>query len=234
VLDAKAIGEAVDRTYHDLPPVGDLAQRVYAAVARYAFDEAEAWPSQDRIAGELGLCRETVTRAVGRLIRAGWLIVKERRWSWRSDWLHNVYELLAPFCVSEMAARTITRRAHNTRRKRLARARARGLSTNPFGDDHTNPKGCSDRCSCRSCRPDRKPEMSLRRPPRPLDARERRRQEWADQDWKAAEVIRRCRLDQRSPSLQQAMSQTTSERRDCAHGAIERNIPSAPQVCNRP
>jgi predicted transcriptional regulator len=184
VLDAKAIGEAVDRTYHDLPPVGAVDRRVYAAVARYAFDEAEAWPSHDRIAGELGIWRETVTRAVGRLIRAGWMIVKERRWSWRSGWMHNVYELLAPFCVSDLAAKAITRRAHNTRRKRLARARARGLSTNPFGADHPNPKGWSDRCSCGACRVD---SASIRRlPHRLLEDWERRRQRWADQDWKMA------------------------------------------------
>jgi predicted transcriptional regulator len=184
VLDAKAIGEAVDRTHQDLAPVGDLDQRVYAAFARYAFDEAEAWPSQDRIAGELGLCRETINRSVGRLVEAGWMTVKERRWSWRSRWMHNVYELLAPFCVSELAAKAITRRAHNTRRKRLARARARGLSTNPFGDDHTNPKGWSDRCSCGVCRVD---SASIwRRPHRLLEDWERRRQRWADEDWKLA------------------------------------------------
>lgn len=190
-IPAQAIGEAVDRTYHDLPPVGALDQRVYVQIARYAFDEAEAWPSQDRIAGELGLWRETVTRAVGRLIRAGWLIVKEKRRGWRSGWLHNVYDLLAPYCVSPLAAKAITRRAHSTRRKRLARARARALAANPFGGDHTNSKSHALRCSCRSCRPDRTPRMPLRRPPRPLADWERRRQRWADEDWKAAEVLQR-------------------------------------------
>jgi DNA-binding transcriptional MocR family regulator len=194
-IPAKAIDEAIDRTYHDLPPVGPVARQVYVAVARYAFDEAEACPSQDRIAGELGLWRETVTKAVGRLIRAGWLIVKEKRWGWRSGWLHNVYELLAPYCVSPLAAKAITRRAHSTRRKRLARARARALAANPFGGDHTDSKSMTLRCSCRSCRPDRTPRMPLRRPHRPLDALERRRQEWAEQDWKAAEALRRFERD---------------------------------------
>jgi hypothetical protein len=50
VLDAQAIGEAVDRTYQDLPPVSVLDQAIYAQIARFAFDEAEAWPSHDRIA----------------------------------------------------------------------------------------------------------------------------------------------------------------------------------------
>jgi DNA-binding transcriptional MocR family regulator len=212
VLNAKAIGEAVDRTYHDLPAVGALDQRVYAQIARYAFDEAEAWPSHDRIAGELGHCRETVTRAVGRLIRAGWMIVLERRWSWRSRWLHNVYELLAPYCVSPLAARAITRRAHNTRRKRLARARARGLATNPFGAGHTNPKGQPDRCSCDGCRAAETPETPFRRPHRPLADWERRRQEWAEQDWQAAEALRR--FERRAP------------------GVADLSI--VPQVCNRP
>jgi hypothetical protein len=155
----------------------------------------------------LGLCRETVTRGVGRLIRAGWLIVKEKRWGWRSGWLHNVYDLLAPYCVSPLAAKAITRQAHNTRRKRLARARARGLSTNPYRADHTNPSGQALRCSCELCRPAKTPQTPLRRPPRPLTGSERRRQEWVEQDLQAAEVIRRAKHDARM-----AMTTTTTEK----------------------
>jgi biotin operon repressor len=71
------------------------AQRVYHAIGAYAFGEAEAWPSQDRIAEDLGVSREHVNRMVRELREAGCLTV-DKRWG-RRGWLHNVYQLLEPW-----------------------------------------------------------------------------------------------------------------------------------------
>ncbi len=141
--------------------VSEFDRRVYRAIAAYAFDEAECHPSQERIADDLGCARESVSRAVRRLVKAGWLVVR-KRWSWRSRWQHNVYDLLEPYAVSDLAMRRITRRAHNTARKRARRIAARLAANRPLRPDHTNPKGW---CGCGWCKTDR---ASIRRPPPPL------------------------------------------------------------------
>ena len=102
--------------------VGAFDRRVYRALAAYAFDEPVCHPSQQLIAYEVGCARETVNRAVQRLVEARWLLVW-KRWCYRSRWCHNVYELLAPFAVSPLAAKRIVRRAHR-RARRAARKRA--------------------------------------------------------------------------------------------------------------
>jgi DNA-binding transcriptional MocR family regulator len=116
---------------------------VYQAIAAYAFDEAEAWPSQQTIADDVGCCRESVNRAVSRLIDAGWLEITEKRRG-RRGWLHNVYELLAPWTpIHALAARRITRRAHS----RKAR------SAYSFGVSVIAPR--KTWCGCPICRPER-------------------------------------------------------------------------------
>src|SRR5687767_10452126 len=99
-------------------PVSSLAERVYRVIAAYAPDEPICFPSQRLIARDVGCTRETANRKVQELIRAGWLRIVDTRWSFRTGWQHNVYELLAPFAVSALAMKRITRRAHNTARKR--------------------------------------------------------------------------------------------------------------------
>ncbi len=144
------VGRAVD-ALHEPGAVSLFDRRVYRAIAAYAFDEAEAHPSQERIAQDLGCARESVNRAVRRLIKAGWLVIKEKRW-WprsRSPWCHNVYELLAEFVTGALTIRRIVRRAH-ARKARVCR------------DDHTNRKYG---CRCGWCRPVQTP---TRPPPRPL------------------------------------------------------------------
>lgn len=170
------------RDQHALTP---FDRRVYRAIACYAPDEPECCPSQRLIALDLGCCRESVNRSVGRLIRAGWLRIKARRWSFRSGWLHNVYELLEPFAVSELAMKRLTRRAHRRARRKARERRIRRFG----GDDHTNPKGW---CDCRVCRVDlahiRQPPPPLRPPP---DERALRR---ADLEWRMWDEIKRARV----------------------------------------
>jgi DNA-binding transcriptional MocR family regulator len=89
-----------------------LSERVYRAITRYAFGEPVCWPSQQTIADELRCARESVNRAVRRLIRRGLLVILERRWSRRTGWCFNVYEIHGPINVDPEAARAITRRAH--------------------------------------------------------------------------------------------------------------------------
>ncbi len=139
--------------------VRDFDRLVYRAIAAYAPDEPVCHPSQRLIALDLGCARESVNRSVRRLREAGWLRITERRWSFRSEWCHNVYELLAPYAVSSLAMRRITRRAHNTPKKMARRVRRRRELRVPLRPDHTNPKGW---CGCWACRTDR---TSIGRPP---------------------------------------------------------------------
>jgi hypothetical protein len=123
----------------ELASVSEFDQAVYKAIAAYAFDEAISFVSQARVAEDLGCARESVNRAVRRLVEAGWLVIRERRFSWRSGWFHNVYELLAPFVTGWHTMRRITRRAHRRNRCKTKH-------------DHTN--GYSE-CGCGVCRVDR-------------------------------------------------------------------------------
>jgi DNA-binding Lrp family transcriptional regulator len=161
----------------DQAEVNDFDRRVYRAIARYAPDEPACCPSQQLIAHDVGCARESVNRSVQRLVKAGWLAIR-KRWSYRSKWCHNVYELLEPFAVSVLAMKRISRRAHR---------RARRASRNPFRRlDHTNPKGMGlGRCGCRSCRPD---ESWRTQPPRrALLPEALRRQE---SEWRLVETVR--------------------------------------------
>jgi DNA-binding transcriptional regulator YhcF (GntR family) len=47
-------------------------------IARHANDEGECWPSQEAIAGQSGLGKSTVLRAIKRLVKSGILTVKRR------------------------------------------------------------------------------------------------------------------------------------------------------------
>jgi DNA-binding transcriptional MocR family regulator len=122
----------------ELRPVSAYDQRVYRAIAAYAFDESEAWPSQERVADDLGICREQVNRAVRRLEEAGWLEITERRRG-RKGWWHNVYALLAPFV--SFAAQRITKRAHS---------RTAPISVSPA---ENSPPPRREKCTCWACKP---------------------------------------------------------------------------------
>ena len=139
--------------------MGDLScfdQDVYTALAAYCFNEPVCWPRQELIAEDLGTTRLKVHRAIGRLTRAGWLRVKERRWSRQSRWLYNVYELLEPWNVSDGVAAMIVRRAHRRRHRRawaewIAKSRKSGKFA-PMNTNAVKPLEDLRECRCRSCR----------------------------------------------------------------------------------
>ena len=153
---------------------------VYQAITAYAFDEAECHPSQQQVADDLGRTRESVNRAVQRLARAGWLRIKEKRWTPGFRWCHNVYELLAAFVVGAQTIKRIVRRAHRRVSTRFGLSRAKG---------HTNR---GHRCRCWWCKVDR---ASIRRPPPalpgPSSASDRLRRIRSDEKWFAARGARR-------------------------------------------
>lgn len=150
--------------------VSEFDRSVYQGIANYAWNEPECHPSQETVARDIGCARESVNRSVRRLIEAGWLTIKEKRWSPRKGWCHNVYELHAPYVVGVPTIKRIVRRAHNT-----AKRRAKRLDSRP---DHTNTK-CRDDlrvgsrrgkpgwCGCAWCKPDK---TSTGRPPPPVRA----------------------------------------------------------------
>lgn len=100
--------------------ITELDRVIYHAIASYAFDEPECWPSQQRIADDLGCRRESVNRAVQRLVKAGWLVIKEKRRDGARGWLHNVYELLHEFHVSQLATRRLSERGKRRKHRRRA------------------------------------------------------------------------------------------------------------------
>jgi len=149
------------------PYPSELDRRVYRAIACYCPDEAVCWPSQDLIAEDLGISRETVNRSCARLRRAGWLIWVRLK-SAISRWQFNRYELLEPFEVSALAMKRITRRAHRRRRlAKLEKARSEAQIRGGSGLDHTNKEVEGDEgrswCCCKHCRSDR--TGITRRPP---------------------------------------------------------------------
>lgn len=164
----------------------DFDRAVYKAIAMYAWDEAECHPSQWTIARDIGCSREAVNRAVRRLVDAKWLRISERRWSPRSKWSHNVYELYEHFAVGALTIKRIVRRAHK-RRTRWADWEA---GTARSGLDHTNAKRSTvPRCSCGWCKEEL--PLAVKRRER-IDARmeRRERREACDLGQRIAEGMR--------------------------------------------
>ena len=71
--------------------------RVLAAIGIYAGRDGTAWPSQDRIAVDVGVERATVCRAIKRLRICGYLDRYRRRTP--RGHFRNVYRLLYPAYV---------------------------------------------------------------------------------------------------------------------------------------
>jgi hypothetical protein len=83
---------------------------LYTELASYDFHSDNAcWPSEQTLADHLKVSRRKVSRGVLLLVKLGWLTVTKRR---GRRWDHNVYHLLEPYVVSDLAARRITRQAH--------------------------------------------------------------------------------------------------------------------------
>jgi hypothetical protein len=129
--------------------------RIYRVMTWHAFDEGECFVSQKRIACLTGLSRFAVNRGCHRMRAKGRIDWTQQR-NDGSRWRHNVYELLDPYVVSDLAHRRITREAHE--RNLHTNKRSRGLLG--FG----RPGGHA-RCRCRFCRRDR---TSIRRLPGPI------------------------------------------------------------------
>jgi predicted transcriptional regulator len=129
VLRSDQASAAVDRAHG----ISERDRAVYQQLATYCFGEAVCWPSHDILARDLGLSRLAVTRAMRRLEVAGWLRKTERRWSPRTRWMHNVYELLEAWTpISPWVAEHIVRRS---KRRDWARFSARyaAVNTNVVG-----------------------------------------------------------------------------------------------------
>jgi DNA-binding transcriptional MocR family regulator len=125
------------------PVLRPFDERVYQAISAYAWDEATCYPSQALVAEDLGCTRETVNRAVQRLIAAGWLTIIEKCRAPGSRWTHNVYELYERFQVGALTIRRIVRRAHKRQKPAIS-----SLA-------HTDTEGTAhSACDCRWCRPD--------------------------------------------------------------------------------
>lgn len=131
--------ELVDAAIARAHGVSDSDQAVYQQLATYCFGEAVCWPSHELLAVDLGMSRLRVTRAVGRLERAGWLRRLERRWSPRTRWMHNVYELLEAWTpISRWVAEHIVKRSERRRWGRFE-ARYRAVNTNRSWGAHSRP-----------------------------------------------------------------------------------------------
>jgi hypothetical protein len=129
MLRREVVDEAVDRAHG----VSTRDRAVYQQLATYCFGEAVCWPSHELLALDLGLSRLQVTRTMRRLEVAGWLRKLERRWSPRSRWMHNRYELLEPWTpISRWVADHICKRSE---RRDWARFQARygAVNTNVVG-----------------------------------------------------------------------------------------------------
>lgn len=188
-----------------------LAQHIFHAFARYAWNEAECFPSHKTIADEVGCARETVTRKVSLLRAAGQLNIKERRWSKFTGWTFNVYELLGAFKpIGVPTVKRMVRKAHNTKSK-MARRRKDGRGIDapctcridvPKNTSCSCDQGTPGWCGCAWCRPDR--AQIGRAPPRvfALDTLCRLRKKRAEeQDWSKEglrEEVRRINATQGS------------------------------------
>jgi predicted transcriptional regulator len=138
-------------------------RKVFQALWTYSFDsEAIVYPSQARLAKDVGVSRQTVNQIIGRLINKRWVKMIDKRWapSWTPlsgprRWMHNVYELLQPPLrpISDLVAKRITRRAHRARKPfRLVSVRVSERVAQKRGRI----------CRCKHCRVD---YASVRKPP---------------------------------------------------------------------
>ena len=97
---------------------GKLDRVVYQGIASYCFGEPIAWPSQVRIARELGVSQPTVSRAIARLVTCGLVEIIERRPARKAPWTFNVYALLEAWKpVAGWVRDRIVERARAARRK---------------------------------------------------------------------------------------------------------------------
>lgn len=69
------------------------AKAVLFYLKDHADSERRCWPGIRTIAGDLGLSRSTVKRALGELVEAG-VITKERRWRGNRSLSSNLYRVL--------------------------------------------------------------------------------------------------------------------------------------------
>jgi hypothetical protein len=143
------------------PDVSESLRATFRAFAAYANDDGVCWPSDQNVADDLGVWRETVTRHRLRLQEAGWMRVLDKWWSKRTKWQVNVVELLAlHLCgVTDLAGKRITRRAHARVKSTVKQVRNRVHRGRRFWDDHTKggvrAGARGGKCDCRSCREDR-------------------------------------------------------------------------------
>lgn len=83
--------------YFDSVYESDLSHRA-KAVLFYLKDhvdsEGKCWPGIRTIAGELGLSRSTVKRALGELVEVG-VVEKERRWRENGSFTSNLYRIVS-------------------------------------------------------------------------------------------------------------------------------------------
>lgn len=73
--------------------VGPRALQVYAVIARFADDQAVAWPSRKALAERCDASTDTIDRAVDELVEAGALLVNAR-FSNEGDRTSNEYRVL--------------------------------------------------------------------------------------------------------------------------------------------
>jgi hypothetical protein len=135
MLRRQVVDEAVDRARG----ISTRDRAVYQQLATYCFGEAVCWPSHELLAVDLGLSRLQVTRTMRRLEVAGWLRKLERRWSPRTRWMHNRYELLEPWTpISRWVAEHIVRRSERRGWARFS-GRYRAVNTNVVGGHIARP-----------------------------------------------------------------------------------------------
>jgi hypothetical protein len=158
-------------------------RKVFQALWTYSFDsEAIVYPSQARLAKDVGVSRQTVNQIIGRLINKRWVKMIDKRWapSWTPlsgprRWMHNVYELLEPPLrpISDLVAKSITRAAHKARRTVFT------ISVKVSGRVAKKRAG---KCRCAGCRID---YANVRKPPpliRPRSAIEKLRDQHRTDD----------------------------------------------------
>ncbi len=82
--------------YFDSIYQAELSHRAKAVLfylKDHADSEGKCWPGIRKIAGDLGLSRSTVKRAMRELVEEG-VVEKERRWRENGSFSSNLYRLL--------------------------------------------------------------------------------------------------------------------------------------------